>query len=101
MGENVGQGLAGPALPADGFANQALAGAAKAIAGGDTRSLITGQDFGSSVIAELPNIIGNAIGGDIAGAIQQKIEYDNELEHPTPKLRRIRRGRDSWRIPRT
>ncbi|MFI4973113.1 MAG: Ig-like domain-containing protein [Caulobacterales bacterium] len=86
-GDVVSQELAGHGLPASSFPNQLLTGTAKVIAGGAARSLITGQDFGSSVIAELPNVIGQTIGNDIAGAMaQQQYAPAQPLVQPAPPV---------------
>jgi hypothetical protein len=52
------------------YAQQTLTGAAAAIAGGATRSLLTGTDFGDNVLAALPDVIGATIGGIIAKGVR-------------------------------
>jgi hypothetical protein len=51
------------------YANQGLSGAAGALAGAATRSLLTGTDFGDNIAATLPDVIANTIGNIVAGGI--------------------------------
>jgi hypothetical protein len=46
-----------------------LTGAAGAIAGATTRSLVTGTDFGDNILAALPDVIGSTIGNLVAGGV--------------------------------
>ena len=50
-------------------ARQLVAGMAGTIAGGASRSLITGTDFGDNILAALPDVIGNTIGNFAAEKI--------------------------------
>ncbi|PSJ42216.1 polymorphic toxin-type HINT domain-containing protein [Allosphingosinicella deserti] len=54
------------------MANQAISGAAGALAGGAARSLATGTSFGDNVLAALPDVIGSTIGNALAGAVQRQ-----------------------------
>ena len=54
------------------IAGNALTGAAAALAGAATRSLITGTDFGDNIAATLPDVIGSTIGNLVAGSVAGK-----------------------------
>ena len=56
------------------YANQALSGAAGAIANAATRTLANGSDFGDNILAALPDVIGSTIGNLIADPITSKME---------------------------
>ena len=51
--------------------NQAMSGAASAVAGAAARSLLTGTGFGDNVMAVLPDVIGSTIGQMIAVGVQR------------------------------
>ncbi|QNA86661.1 LysM peptidoglycan-binding domain-containing protein [Sphingomonas sp. So64.6b] len=64
------------------YTNQALSGMAGAIAGGATRSVLTGTNFGDNIIAALPDVIGATIGNLLGDRVtgQGKIKINmNEL----------------------
>jgi hypothetical protein len=52
-----------------GDVQQAVVGAADAIANAATRSAIEGSSFGDNLIAAIPDVIGNAIGRALGGAV--------------------------------
>jgi YD repeat-containing protein len=56
----------------EGYGFQALTGVAGAVAGGATRSLLTGTDFGDNVMAALPDVIGSTIGNAVARGVVVK-----------------------------
>jgi hypothetical protein len=60
------------------YANQALSGAASAIANAATRSLAEGSSFGDNVLAALPDVIGSTIGNLIADPITAKMDAARE-----------------------
>ena len=61
-----------PARSIESYGQQALTGAAAAIAGGATRSLLTGSDFGDNVLAALPDVIGSTIGNLVVRGVSFK-----------------------------
>jgi len=52
-----------------GFDAKVVSGMAGGIAGAAATSLVTGQDFGDTIMAQLPSIIGNTIGNIVAAKI--------------------------------
>jgi hypothetical protein len=60
------------------YANQALSGAAGAIANAATRSLANGSDFGDNILAALPDVIGSTIGNMLADPLVAKIAEKKE-----------------------
>ena len=55
----------------EGLTNHLVSGAAGAVAGAATRSLIDGSDFGDNVLKALPDVIGSTIGNAIGGRLAQ------------------------------
>lgn len=76
------------------FGTQALSNAVGAFANAGARSLIDGTDFGDNLLAALPDVVGNAIGNMLAGAVtpgpQQGLSADNAYlassDETTPTL---------------
>jgi LysM repeat protein len=69
VGEEIG---VDPSAPSGDFGNdmlKGLAGAAGLIANAATRTLVNGSDFGDNLMKGLPDVIGQTIGGMIAGAV--------------------------------
>jgi len=52
-----------------GTMGRAVSGMAGGIAGAAATSLVTGRDFGDTIMAQLPSIIGNTVGNLVAGEI--------------------------------
>jgi hypothetical protein len=79
----IGQGVSSQ-IRIPGTPGRIVAGAADAIAGAATRSLITGTSFGDNVLAVLPDVIGRSIGlavaDGIAGAVSRpRLAYDKSV----------------------
>lgn len=51
--------------------NKALSGMAGGIAGAAATSLVTGRNFGDTIVSQMPSIIGNTIGNLVADAVSR------------------------------
>jgi hypothetical protein len=67
-------GLFGVSASAGSFGYRMATSAASGIANAATRSAINGESFGKNLIAALPDIIGQAVGGALAGGGQRLME---------------------------
>ena len=76
---------AGANTPA-GYAVAGLAGAAALIAGGTTRALLTGNNFGQSVEDELPSVIGQTVGNLIASSETPQSSSQGQSQNPLQAL---------------
>ena len=63
---------AAPARSLESYGQQLVTGAAGALAGAATRSVLTGTDFGDNIAATLPDVIGSTIGNAVANGVAGK-----------------------------
>lgn len=61
------------------YGNQLISGMAGGIAGAAGQSLITGNDFGDTLMASLPSIIGNTIGNIVADKVSAAFDKSDDI----------------------
>lgn len=70
----------GAAMTLGNYVNHGLSGMAGAIAGGVTRSLIEGSNFGDNVLAAIPDVIGATLGNMLVDKIQYEQAASNYVK---------------------
>lgn len=65
----------------------ALANTASALANAAARSVIDGTDFGDNILASLPDVIGQAVGGAVGEGVKDTLEKSRALKEATGLLK--------------
>src|SRR6185369_8485313 len=78
-----------------GIPGQLLSGAAGALAGAATRSVLDGSDFGDNVLTTLPDVLGSTIGNLVAGVATSG--FDAPSTRSNGQSEAARPPRNYWR----